>query len=84
MGWLRASDNAFMLKNISNSKLFFVALGITIGLCGMRVYAGPVQSSATDANVNRIANALEKIQKDGIEIRQGSYNRLHVTVDNLK
>jgi hypothetical protein len=75
-----------MLKNISNSKLFFVALGITIGLCGMRVYAGPGQDdlSALKNQAEKIADSLDRIQRNGLEIKQGSVNRLHVTVDNLK
>lgn len=75
-----------MLKNISNSKLFFVALGITIGLCGMRVYAGPGQSdlSALKNQAEKIADSLDRIQRNGLEIKQGSVSRLHVTVDNLK
>ncbi len=73
-----------MLKSISNSKLFFVALGITIGLCGMRVVAGPIQTSSELRNVDRslekIASSLDRIQRDGLKIEQSSGNRFRVEV----
>ena len=76
--------NALMLKSISNSKLFFVALGITIGLCGVRVIAGPTQSSYNLGNIERsldkIATSLDRIQRDGVRIEQSSSNRFRVEV----
>lgn len=58
-----------MLKSVSNSKLFFVALGITIGLAGMRVYAGPAQDmQSTNQHLERIAKSLERMQRDGVQM----------------
>lgn len=76
--------NASMLKSISNSKLFFIALGITIGLCGVRVIAGPAQSTADLRNIDRslekIASSLDRIQRDGLKIEQVVGNRFRVEV----
>ena len=59
-----------MLKSVSNSKFFFVALGVTIALCGIRAFAGPSQDfQNTNAQLERIAKSLDKIQRDGIDIR---------------
>lgn len=75
---------AFMLKAISNSKLFFIALGITIGLCGVKVVAGPAQNGVNLGNIerslDRIAISLDRIQRDGLRIEQASGNKFKVEV----
>lgn len=60
-----------MLKALSNSKLFFLALGITVALVGTRLSAAPSKEAQTDLerSVQKIAESLEKIQRDGIEVK---------------
>jgi hypothetical protein len=63
------ADNCIVIKSIANSKLFFVALGVTIALCGARISAGPGRpSNPADHNVARIASALEMIQQQGLDL----------------
>lgn len=80
----RPRHNASMLKSISNSKLFFLALGVTIALCGVRVVAGPTQTTADLRNIDRslekIAGSLDRIQRDGLKIEQVVGNRFRVEV----
>ncbi len=74
-----------MLKAVSNSKLFFVALGVTLALVGARLSAAPSDPRVDDLNrsVERIADSLEKIQRDGIEVKAvGKWSdSVHVKVD---
>lgn len=68
-----------MLKTLANSKLFFIALGITVALCGMQAFAGPPQFNSNDgATLGRIANSLDKIQRDGIKLNRGEDVRVYI------
>jgi hypothetical protein len=62
-----------MLKSIANSKLFFVALGVTVALVGTRISADPLVSrervDTIERSAERIADSLEKIQRDGVDIK---------------
>lgn len=73
-----------MLKAISNSRMFFVALGVTIGLCGVKVVAGPPQSASDlrgiERSLDKIATSLDRIHRDGLRIEQSSSNRFRVEV----
>lgn len=58
-----------MLKSVANSKLFFVALGMTVALVGARISADPSDpADSVERSAERIANALEKLQRDGIPV----------------
>jgi hypothetical protein len=58
-----------MFKSIANSKLFFVALGITVALVGVRASANPTdREDSVERSAARIADSLEKIQRDGIKV----------------
>lgn len=72
-----------MLKSVSNSKLFFIALGVTIALAGVRVYAGPAQTDlqSTNTHLANIARSLDRIQRDGIKIEQSYSNTFKVKVE---
>ncbi|MBN9503509.1 MAG: hypothetical protein J0H02_17165 [Armatimonadetes bacterium] len=60
-----------MLKSLSNSKLFFVALGVTVALIGVRVSAAPPEPrlDSLERSVEKIADSLERIQLDGIDVK---------------
>jgi hypothetical protein len=61
-----------MLKSVANSKLFFVALGMTVALVGARVSADPSEKAdSVERSAERIADALEKLQRDGLDIKVG-------------
>ncbi|MBC8066344.1 MAG: hypothetical protein H7Y17_16050 [Chlorobia bacterium] len=72
-----------MLKSVSNSKLFFVALGVTFALAGVRVYAGPAQTDlqSTNNHLANIARSLDRIQRDGIKIEQSYNNTFKVKLE---
>jgi len=59
-----------MLKALSNSKLFFLALGATVAIVGVRASAAPSDPRVDDLNksVERIADTLEKLQRDGLDV----------------
>lgn len=59
-----------MFKTIANSKLFFVALGVTVALVGARISAAPSETAdSVERSAERIADALEKLQRDGLEVK---------------
>ncbi len=59
-----------MLKSLASSKLFFVALGVTVALVGVRASANPTDhADSVERSAERIADALEKLQRDGLEVR---------------
>lgn len=76
-----------MLKTTLPSKFLFVAFGVSIALAGVRVYAGPSQSSGDidklNRNLDRIATSLERLQRDGMdmEVKQAFGTKFKVEID---
>jgi uncharacterized membrane protein YczE len=76
-----------MLKTNFPSKFLFVAVGIFVALAGVRVYAGPSQTSGEidklNRNLDRIASSLERLQRDGMdmEVKQAFGTKFKVEID---
>lgn len=59
-----------MLKSLANSKFFFLALGVVIALCGVKLSAAPSDTKVdTEYEIRRIADAVERIQRDGLKVK---------------